>query len=218
MTNAHRDAEDRALHALLFEHERGLEAIDVADALGTSVESAQALLDAEARAQRVDLVGIEEGEARWVTLRATPPTASFTEALRELVDLRAARAGARKNRFRLAAAVGLLVAGAIALHALPRRTADATLPVVAASDEATAEHRVAAAMAAWRRAEQAAEADDLARRARELGLAVTAANCDASWRVGRRCYVGGRLASRAEVEVDRAWMAAREAELRRLLE
>jgi len=99
------EAERRALHALLFAHP-GMTLADVAIELGLSEDDAEALLRMQEQKQLVrSAVDENEGCLRYVTLRASEPSAGVDSALAELETSRHAALADGRTRTRRAGVI-----------------------------------------------------------------------------------------------------------------
>lgn len=219
----------RALHALLYEHPRGLTLADVAIELRLTEAAAADLL----RAQEVsELVRSDVDEAagvlRYVTLRASAPSVDARGAIAELNASRSAARRDARARVWWAGRIGVaaVVAGvacfgvqriAVMLrHAATPHVANASVPPAAPAS--LGEDHASALAAAEKRRAWSAEADDLEERARRLDDDARSSACAVHWQSGEPCYVSHRLLTLPTFDAERARMALRAAQLRRLLD
>jgi hypothetical protein len=236
------DAERAALHALLFEHREGLVLADVAVELRLSEARAEELLRTQEVRQLIRSdIDEERGALRYVTLRVRPPSTDARTALAKLEAARSSRRDAKKRGWGIAIAVVVagagvslgwvavrrLVVAVASVSASPPSAAPlpiaiaegtATRPSVSDSpitrgDELASARQASAQGRAW-----AEEVADLERRAQRLEEDAHASGCAGAWSSGGRCYVSNRLMTRAVFDDERARLALRVAQLRRLLE
>ena len=214
------EAERRALHALLFEHPRGLTLADLAIELAVTEERAEELLRTQEVKQLIrSEVDEDAGVLRYVTLRASAPSTDASTAIHHLHAARFAHLDATRRRLRVvlgAMAVGVAVAAVsfLIVHAVRWLSATGSSP----PSLPLADERAFAVAAAERRRAWVDEAEDLHVRTERLDDDACTSDCLAHWSSEEPCYVSHRLMTRAMFDDERARMALRAAQLRRLLE